>query len=75
MLVNPGPLRTDMRRAAMPGEDPTTLRTPEELAPHILNLALPSWNETGKIWDFPQRQSADAADAGVGSVNGRRGEE
>ena len=54
MLLNPGPLRTNMRRAAMPGEDPTTLRTPEDLAPHILNLALPSWTETGKIYDFPQ---------------------
>jgi NAD(P)-dependent dehydrogenase (short-subunit alcohol dehydrogenase family) len=54
MLINPGPLRTSMRRAAMPGEDPQTLRTPEDLAPHILKLSLPSWNETGKIYDFPQ---------------------
>jgi NAD(P)-dependent dehydrogenase (short-subunit alcohol dehydrogenase family) len=54
MLLNPGPLRTNMRRAAMPGEDPTTLKTPDDLAPHILDLALPSWSETGKIWDFPQ---------------------
>lgn len=56
MLLNPGPLRTNMRRAAMPGEDPTTLKTPEDLAPHILKLALPSWNETGKIWDFRQEK-------------------
>ena len=54
MLLNPGPLRTAMRRAAMPGEDPLTLKTPEELAPHIVNLALPGWSETGKIYDFPQ---------------------
>ena len=53
MLLNPGPLRTKMRRAAMPGEDPLTLRTPEELAPHILRLASPDWTETGKIYDFP----------------------
>jgi len=53
MLVNPGPLRTDMRRAAMPGEDPETLRTPEELAPHIVRLASPAWTETGRIYDFP----------------------
>jgi NAD(P)-dependent dehydrogenase (short-subunit alcohol dehydrogenase family) len=53
MLVNPGPLRTAMRRAAMPGEDPMILRTPEDLAPHIVRLALPSWTETGKIYDFP----------------------
>lgn len=54
MLLNPGPLRTNMRRAAMPGEDPLTLKTPEELAPHIVKLALPTWTETGKIYDFTQ---------------------
>lgn len=54
MLLNPGPLRTAMRRTAMPGEDPLTLRTPEDLAPHILRLALPDWTETGKIYDFTQ---------------------
>jgi NAD(P)-dependent dehydrogenase (short-subunit alcohol dehydrogenase family) len=53
MLVNPGPLRTDMRRAAMPGEDPESLRTPEDLAPHIVRLASPAWTETGLIYDFP----------------------
>lgn len=52
-LVNPGPLRTRMRAAAMPGEDPETLRTPEELAPHILRLASPGWTESGKLYDFP----------------------
>ena len=54
MLVNPGPLRTAMRRAAMPGEDPETLKTPEDLAPHLVELASPGWTETGKIFDFPQ---------------------
>src|ERR671912_2367589 len=54
MLLNPGPLRTAMRRAAMPGEDPLTLKTPEDLAPHIVKLALPSWDQTGKIYDFAQ---------------------
>ena len=53
MLLNPGPLRTDMRRAAMPGEDPATLKTPEDLAPHIVRLARPDWTETGRIYDFP----------------------
>lgn len=53
MLVNPGPLRTRMRAAAMPGEDPLTLRTPEDLAPKILALALPSWTQTGKVYDYP----------------------
>lgn len=54
MLVNPGPLRTRMRASAMPGEDPETLRSPDDLAPHILRLASPDWTETGRIYDFPQ---------------------
>jgi NAD(P)-dependent dehydrogenase (short-subunit alcohol dehydrogenase family) len=53
MLVNPGPLRTRMRASAMPGEDPETLRTPDDLAPHIVRLAAPEWTETGKLYDFP----------------------
>ncbi|WP_043236767.1 SDR family NAD(P)-dependent oxidoreductase [Bosea sp. LC85] len=54
MIVNPGPLRTRMREEAMPGEDPLTLKTPEDLAPHLVRLASPDWAETGKIFDFPQ---------------------
>ena len=38
----------------MPGEDPATLRTPEDLAPHLLRLVLPGWQETGRIYDFRQ---------------------
>jgi NAD(P)-dependent dehydrogenase (short-subunit alcohol dehydrogenase family) len=53
MLVNPGPLRTAMRAEAMPGEDPLSLRTPEDLAPEILKLVSPEWTQTGKIYDFP----------------------
>ena len=53
MIVNPGPLRTKMRSNAMPGEDPMTLHTPEDLAPHIVELASPDWCETGKLYDFP----------------------
>ncbi len=56
MLVNPGPLRTRMRAEAMPGEDPLTLKTPEDLAPHLVEIASPDWSETGKIFDFPQRK-------------------
>lgn len=53
MLVNPGPLRTRMRAAAMPGEDPDTLKTPEEFAPHVLALCAPEWTESGLLYDFP----------------------
>jgi NAD(P)-dependent dehydrogenase (short-subunit alcohol dehydrogenase family) len=53
MLANPGPLRTRMRATAMPGEDPATLKTPEDFAPKLLPFLLPSWAETGKLYDFP----------------------
>ncbi|HZZ62852.1 MAG TPA: SDR family NAD(P)-dependent oxidoreductase [Roseiarcus sp.] len=53
MLINPGPLRTAMRAKAMPGEDPMTLRTPDELAPKIVEICSPEWTETGKLYDFP----------------------
>ena len=52
-LINPGRLRTLMRAKAMPGEDPMTLRTPEELAPKIVEICSPQWTETGKLYDFP----------------------
>jgi len=53
MLINPGPLRTLMRAKAMPGEDPMTLRAPDELAPKIVEICSPHWTETGKLYDFP----------------------
>lgn len=56
MLLSPGPLRTAMRRSAMPGEDPETLKTPEDLAPSFVRLASPDWSESGKIFDFPTGQ-------------------
>ncbi len=56
MLINPGPLRTLMRAKAMPGEDPSTLRAPQELAPKIVEICSPDWTETGKLYDFPSDQ-------------------
>ena len=51
-LVNPGPTRTRMRAAVMPGEDSMTLPTPDEVAEKILDLCLPDCAETGKLYDF-----------------------
>lgn len=53
MLVNPGPLRTRMRAEAMPGEDPMTLRTPEELANEVVKLLSAGWDRSGLLYDFP----------------------
>jgi NAD(P)-dependent dehydrogenase (short-subunit alcohol dehydrogenase family) len=51
-LFYPGPTRTRMRAQVMPGEDPATLPTPEQVAEKIVDLCLPSVAETGKLFDF-----------------------
>jgi NAD(P)-dependent dehydrogenase (short-subunit alcohol dehydrogenase family) len=55
-LFNPGPTRTRMRAAVMPGEDPMTLPTPEEVAEKIVELCLPGVTATGQLYDFPARK-------------------
>lgn len=40
--LNPGATRTQMRRSAYPGEDPATLRTPEDIMPTYLWLMGPA---------------------------------
>lgn len=37
-IISPGPMRTDMRKLAMPGEDPETLPHPDELLPLVYHL-------------------------------------
>jgi NAD(P)-dependent dehydrogenase (short-subunit alcohol dehydrogenase family) len=48
-LFNPGATRTKMRQQAMPGEDPMTLPTADEVAAKMLTLCDPALLETGKI--------------------------
>jgi NAD(P)-dependent dehydrogenase (short-subunit alcohol dehydrogenase family) len=38
-LLNPGPMRTRMRAAAFPGEDPDDLAPPDAIVPLVLDLA------------------------------------
>src|SRR6202008_1884501 len=45
-LFSPGPIRTRMRAAVFPGEDPMTLDTPEQVAEFIIPMCAPSWTET-----------------------------
>jgi NAD(P)-dependent dehydrogenase (short-subunit alcohol dehydrogenase family) len=50
--VNPGQTRTAMRASAYPGEDPATLRTPEEiLATYLYLLGPDSRGVTGQSFD------------------------
>jgi len=51
-IVNPGPIRTGMRAKAFPGEDPASLKSPDDIVPLFLRLADPGFDETGKIFDF-----------------------
>jgi NAD(P)-dependent dehydrogenase (short-subunit alcohol dehydrogenase family) len=53
-LFNPGPTRTQMRAAAMPGEDPNELKTAEPVAERILELCLPQMQESGRLYDYGQ---------------------
>jgi NAD(P)-dependent dehydrogenase (short-subunit alcohol dehydrogenase family) len=55
-LFTPGPIRTKMRALAMPGEDPQTLDTPEQVADSIVALCLPEMTETGGIYSYPEKR-------------------
>jgi NAD(P)-dependent dehydrogenase (short-subunit alcohol dehydrogenase family) len=48
-LFDPGIVRTRMRAAAMPGEDPMTVPTPAEVAAKLLPLCLPAETRNGEI--------------------------
>jgi NAD(P)-dependent dehydrogenase (short-subunit alcohol dehydrogenase family) len=48
-LVHPGATATRMRAEAYPGEDPSTIQQPEELAEIFVQLASPDWTATGEI--------------------------
>ena len=51
-LIAPGATRTRMRAAAMPGEDPQSLKTPEPVADRIVDMCLPSFQDSGKIYNY-----------------------
>jgi NAD(P)-dependent dehydrogenase (short-subunit alcohol dehydrogenase family) len=62
-LLNPGGVRTQMRAKAFPGEDPSTLPTPDDLVPLFLELVSPECDRNGEIVsfrDWQQRQHAGA---------------
>ncbi len=54
-LFDPGPTRTRMRAIVFPGEDPSTLQTPDQVAELILPMCTPAWTETGRLYDYPTR--------------------
>jgi NAD(P)-dependent dehydrogenase (short-subunit alcohol dehydrogenase family) len=48
-LLSPGPIRTAMRAAAFPGEDPLSLRPPEAILQSFVDLAAPDCARHGEI--------------------------
>lgn len=51
-LLNPGGTATKMRAKAAPGEDPTTLPKPEDIAPLIVDMLSPDYQENGAWVSF-----------------------
>jgi len=51
-VVNPGATRTGMRAAAFPGEDPLSLKTPEDITGAFVELASPASTKHGEIIDL-----------------------
>ncbi len=51
-LVDPGPTRTKLRAAVMPGEDPVELKTPADVAEHIVPLCFPRFAANGALSEY-----------------------
>lgn len=51
-ILDPGATRTAMRAKAMPGEDPDTLPTPEDVAPLIVQMLSAGWAANGELVNF-----------------------
>lgn len=52
--VNPGATRTAMRAQAVPGENPSTLPDPRDVAAKIVKLADPALTKNGMLFDVRQ---------------------
>ena len=49
-LISPGPIRTELRTEAWPEEDPDSVPLPEALAPSILTMLAPDFDQNGVIF-------------------------
>lgn len=58
-LINPGPIRTQMRAQAMPGEDAETLDPPAVLLPKLVELLSPACETSGRVWNHPTQSWLD----------------
>ncbi|MEM9027866.1 MAG: SDR family NAD(P)-dependent oxidoreductase [Pseudomonadota bacterium] len=51
-LVRPGPIATDMRSQAFPGEDPASINQPADIAPLFLKLAATEITANGETFTY-----------------------
>jgi NAD(P)-dependent dehydrogenase (short-subunit alcohol dehydrogenase family) len=51
-LINPGPMRTAMRKKAMPGEDPANLPAPEDMAYKVVEMLAPTYDRNETVINF-----------------------
>jgi NAD(P)-dependent dehydrogenase (short-subunit alcohol dehydrogenase family) len=49
---SPGATRTKMRATAMPGEDPETLPTPEQVSAQMVAMCLDDFADNGGVWKY-----------------------
>ena len=59
-LIDPGPLRTRIRAQARPGEDPTTVKAPEAVAPEIVRMLSPDFAANGTLFEVETGSTAKA---------------
>jgi len=52
----PGAVRTAMRAQAVPGEDPETLPPPAAVAPKLIDMIEPGFNENRMLYDWPKSE-------------------
>lgn len=69
-VVNPGGMRTAMRAAAYPAEDPTTRRAPEDLAPAIVELLRTDLRDPRTRIELQPSAQAPAVQAAAGQDAG-----
>ncbi|MGE3832382.1 MAG: oxidoreductase, partial [Parvibaculaceae bacterium] len=51
-MFSPGPTRTRMRAQAMPGEDPNTVPSADEVAAQLVAMCLPAFKDKGAIYKY-----------------------
>jgi NAD(P)-dependent dehydrogenase (short-subunit alcohol dehydrogenase family) len=57
-MINPGPLATKLRAQAFPGEDVSTLKTPGDFAPAVIDMLSPSYTEHAMRVDWERGTTA-----------------